>query len=77
MVEDYERKMVDTGGTNMGQEGYGAAIKETEYHMDSDLSTEAIIEHAEPATQEEACMVQMEAIFDEKFVKMIMKKPPQ
>ena len=75
MVEDYEIHITKTGGTTMGQEGYGTAMHAAEDLTNGDLLTEAVTKYAERETQADECMAYMEAKFKEKLAMMSMQKP--
>ena len=67
MVEYYKRQITKTGGTTVGQEGYGTAMNNAEDLTDGDSLTEAVKKYVERATQAEERMAQMEAKFEERL----------
>ena len=77
MIEEYKRKLTETVGTTIEQEGYGTAMKATEDLTDGDPLTEAVTKYAEHAAQAKARMAQMEAKFEEKFAMMKIQQLPQ
>eukprot|EP00978_Attheya_sp_CCMP212_P045790 scaffold360407_cov31-Attheya_sp.AAC.1 len=48
MIEEYEKLLRESGGTTMGQEGYGMTYNATEENDDSSLA-ESIVKYAERA----------------------------
>ena len=77
MIEYYKGQLEETRVKTMGWEVCGTVMNATEYHIADNLLTEAVTKCAECATQVEACMAQMEANFEEKFLIMTMQQPPQ
>jgi hypothetical protein len=59
MIEEYEKLLRESGGTTMGQEGYGAAYNATEETEDSSLA-ESIVKYAERATSAERNVADLE-----------------
>ena len=75
MVEYYEIRLTETGGTTMEQEGYATTMHAMEDLTDGDSLTEAVTKYVERLTQVEDRMSQMEAKFEEKFAMMSMQQP--
>ena len=71
MINEYELKSTEGGGTTMGQE-FDVAINTTDTNTEEDSLTEAVTKYAERATQAEANMNKMEAKFEERFVMFSM-----
>ena len=71
MINEYELKITEGGGTTMGQE-FGVAMHATDTHSEEDSLSEAVTKYAECATQAEANMAEMEAKFEELFVMLSM-----
>ena len=61
MIKDYYQQLNKTGGTTMGQEGYGTAMHGAGYLTDRDSLTEGVKKYAERSTQAEERMAHMEA----------------
>ena len=66
MINEYELKITEGGGTTMGQE-FGVAMHTTDTNTEEDSLTEAVTKYAERATRAEANMAKMEAKFEERF----------
>ena len=71
MINEYEIKITEGGGTTMGQE-FGIAMHATDTNTDKDSLTEAVTNYAERATRAEANMAEMEAKFEERFAMLSM-----
>ena len=61
LINEYELKITEGGGTTMVQE-FGVAMHTTDTNSEEDSLTEAVTKYAERATQAEANMAKMEAI---------------
>eukprot|EP00978_Attheya_sp_CCMP212_P030013 scaffold108912_cov35-Attheya_sp.AAC.7 len=59
MIEEYEKLLRKSGGTTMGQEGYGMAYNATEETDDLSLA-ESIVKYAERATTAERSVADLE-----------------
>jgi hypothetical protein len=59
MIEEYEKLLRESGGTTMGQEGYGVAYNATEGEEESSLA-ESIVKYAERATSAERTVADLE-----------------
>ena len=66
MINEYELKITEGGGTTMGQE-LGVAMHTADTNTEEDSLTEAVTKYAERATRAEANMAEMEAKFEERF----------
>eukprot|EP00978_Attheya_sp_CCMP212_P031336 scaffold118072_cov58-Attheya_sp.AAC.1 len=76
MIDEYEKILRESGGTTMGQEGYGMAYNATEENEDSSLA-ESIVKYAERATTAERTVADLEgrlAVFE---IGTTMAPPPQ
>ena len=71
MINEYEIKITEGGGTRMGQE-FGVAMHTTDINTEDDSLTEAVTKYAEGATRAEANMAEMEAKSEERFAMLSM-----
>ena len=71
MINEYELKITEGGGTTMGQE-FGVTMHTTDRNTEEDSLTEAVTKYAERATRAEANMAEMEAKFEEHFAMLSM-----
>ena len=71
MINEYEIKITEGGGTTMGQE-FGVAMHTTDTNTEEDSLTEAVTKYAEHATRAESNMAEMEAKFEERFAMLSM-----
>ena len=71
MINDYELKITEGGGTTMGQE-FGVAMYKTDTNTEEESLTEAFTKYAERATRAEANMAEMEAKLEERFAMLSM-----
>ena len=71
MINEYEIKITEGGGTTMGQE-FGVAMHTTDTNTEEDSLTEAVTKYAERATRAEANMAKMEAKFEERSAMLPM-----
>ena len=55
MINEYELKITEGGGTTMGQE-FGVAMHTTDKNTEDDSLTEAVAKYAERAMQEKSNM---------------------
>jgi hypothetical protein len=76
MIEEYEKLLRESGGTTMGQEGYGAAYNATEETEDSSLA-ESIVKYAERATSAERTVADLEGRLAVLEMGTTMAPPPQ
>ena len=77
MINEYEIKITEGGGTTMGQE-FGIAMHATDTNTEEDSLTEAVTKYAERATRAEANMAEMEAKFEERFAMLsVTAQQPQ
>eukprot|EP00978_Attheya_sp_CCMP212_P010665 scaffold25948_cov32-Attheya_sp.AAC.3 len=60
MIEEYEKLLRESGGTTMGQEGYGIAYNATEGNEEESSSAESIVKYAERATSAERTVADLE-----------------
>ena len=74
MINEYELKIAEGGGTTMVQE-FGVAMHTTDTDTEDYSLTEAVTNYAERATQAEANMAEMEAKFEERFAMLSMTSP--
>ena len=71
MINEYELKITEGGGTTMGQE-FGVAMHTTDTNTEEDSLTQTVTKYAERATRAEANMAEMEAKFEERFAMLSM-----
>ena len=71
MINEYELKITEGGGTTMDQ-GLGIAMHVTDTNTEEDSLTEAVTKYAERATRAEANMAEMEAKSEERFAMLSM-----
>ena len=71
MINEYELKIIEGGGTAMGQE-FGVAMHTTDINTGEDSLTEAVTKYDERATRAEANMAEMEEKFEERFAMLYM-----
>ena len=62
MINEYELKITEGGGTTMGQK-IGVAMHKPDTNTEEDSVTEAVTKYAERAMRAEANMAEMEAKF--------------
>ena len=74
MINKYELKITEGGGTTMVQE-FGIAMHMTDTNTEEDSLTEAVTKYAERATQAEANMAEMKATFEERSAMLSMTSP--
>ena len=60
MIEEYEKLLRESGGTTMGQEGYGIAYNATEENEEESSLAESIVKYAERATSAERTVADLE-----------------
>ena len=60
MINEYELKITEGGGTTMGQE-FGVVMHATDTNTKEDSLTEAVTKYTERAAQAEDIMAEMEA----------------
>ena len=66
MINEYELKITEGGGTTMGQE-FRIAMHATDTNTEEDSPTEAVTKYAERETRAEANMAEIEEKFEERF----------
>ena len=71
MINEYEVKITEGGGTTMGQE-FGVTMHTPDKNTEEDSLMEAVTKYAERATQAEANMAEMDAKFEERFAMFSM-----
>ena len=71
MINEYELKITEGGGTTMIQE-FGIAMHATYTNTEEDSLTEAVTKYAERTTRAEENMAEMEAKFEEHFAILSM-----
>ena len=71
MINEYELKITEGGGTTMAQE-FGIAMHATDTNTEEDSLTEAVTKYAERATRAEANMAEMEEKIEERFAMLSM-----
>ena len=71
MINEYELKTNEGGGTTMGQE-LGVAMHTTDTNTEENSLTEAVTKYAERATRAEDNMAEMEAKFEERSAMLPM-----
>ena len=60
MINAYEKLLRESGGTTMGQEGYGMAYNATEGNEDESSLAESIVRYADRATSAEKMVADLE-----------------
>ena len=77
MINEYELKITEGGGTTMGQE-FSVAMHTTDTNTEEDSLTESVTKYAERAMRAEANMADMEAKFEERFAMLsVTSQQPQ
>ena len=71
MINEYNLKITERGGTKMVQQ-IEIAMHATDTNTEEDSLTEAVTKYAERATRAEANMAEMEAKFEEQFAILSM-----
>ena len=71
MINEYELKITEGGGTTIDQE-FGVAMHTTDTNTEEDSLTEAVTKYAECATRVESNMAEMEEKFQERFAMLSM-----
>ena len=71
MINEYELKITEGGGTTMGQ-NIGIAMHATNTNTEEESLTESVTKYAKRATRAEANMAEMEATFKERFAMFSM-----